>query len=73
MTMMKLHANETDYDGPRLRQSPRASTPLLPGLLDVTLVIIGDDALVLTGFERLELADGHPADYAQSWWVQLRS
>jgi hypothetical protein len=72
------------YDDPLLRRLVRRvdlveldrggrSTPLLPGLLDVTLVTIGDDALVLTGFERLELADGRQADYAQSWWVQLRS
>jgi len=73
-----------DYDDPILHRRVRKvdllelgranrGTPVLPGLLDVTLVSLCEDALTLTGFERLELKDGRQADYAQSWWVQLRS
>ena len=49
------------------------ATPLLPGLFDVTLVTLGDNALMLAGFERLPIEGGRHADYAQSWWVHLRS
>jgi hypothetical protein len=38
----------------------------------VALVTLGDDALMLTGFERLPADGGRQADYAQSWWVRLR-
>ena len=40
---------------------------------DVTLVSLDDDALMITGFERILLPDGKQADYAESWWVQLRT
>jgi hypothetical protein len=71
-----------DYDDPVLHRRVQRvdlvaldrggrGTELLPGLLDVTLVTLNENALVLTGFERLPLADGKQADYAQSWWVQL--
>jgi len=36
-------------------------------------VTIGDDALVLTGFERLAIDGGRQADYAQSCWVHFRT
>jgi hypothetical protein len=47
--------------------------PLLPSLIEPKIVTLGNDALVLTGFERIARSDGRQVDYAQSWWVQLRS
>lgn len=73
-----------DYDDPVLHRRVRKvdllelgranrGTPVLPGLHEVTLVTINDDALMLSGFERLSLPDGRQADYAQSWWIQLQT
>src|SRR5262252_767139 len=42
--------------------------PMLPPLLDASLVTLGDKTLVLTGFERLNDAAGRPVDFAQSCW-----
>lgn len=78
------HLSMYDYDDPVLHRRIRKvdlvernqgghSRPLLPGLLEVTLVTLGDDTLMLTGFERLEVEGGRRADFAQSWWVWLRT
>src|SRR5262245_35721368 len=73
-----------DFDDPVLHRRVRKidllelgrinrAPPALPGLHDVTLVALDDSSLMLTGFERLSQSDGKQVDYAQSWWVQLRS
>lgn len=71
-----------EYDDPVLRRRVRKvdlikresglAVPLLPSLFDVTLVTLGEDRLMLAGLERLPVDGGRQADYAQSWWIQLR-
>jgi hypothetical protein len=48
-------------------------TDVLPPLVDVQLGTLGNDALVLTGFERLKRSDGKEAEYAQSWWIRFEA
>jgi hypothetical protein len=72
-----------EYDDPVLRRRVRKvdlttrecglAVPSLPRLFDVTLVTLGEDRSMLAGLERLPVDGGRYADYAQSWWVQLRS
>ena len=50
---------------------PYGKPQMLPSLLDVKLISLANDALVITGFERLEVAGGRQADFAQTWWIQL--
>src|SRR5262245_66494751 len=45
-------------------------TPLLPGLLEPSLITLNNDRMMLTGFERLPVDGGREADYAQSWLIQ---
>jgi hypothetical protein len=65
-----LHRNVSRVDLVMPNQPGGRKDPLLPGLHDVTL---GSDRLMLTGFERLPVDGRRQADYAQSWWVLLRT
>jgi hypothetical protein len=68
-----LHRNVSRVDLVVPNQPGGRKDPMLPGLHDVALVTLGNDRLMLTGFERLPIDGGRQADYAQSWWVLLRT
>ena len=66
-----LHRMVTRVDLTESGAHPYRKPALLPSLLDVKLISLANDALVITGFERLDVAHGRQADFAQTWWIQL--
>lgn len=45
---------------------PDRTAMLLPTVLYMKLISLANDALVITGFERIEVAGGRQADFAQT-------
>jgi len=68
-----LHRMVTCVDLTEAGAHPYRRPTMLPSLLDVKLLSLSNDALVITGFERLEVANGRQADFAQAWWIQLNT